>query len=161
MADHGRRAVVAGAFAIGVATGVGGFALFSSLPEGGTKKTKPLADDWRQDWLNGVDGMRRAEELTRGTGKPVLVYFYTDWCGYCRRLDQGILSSDQGRRLLRDVTKVRINPETGDGEHELAREFRVRGYPSLFLVPAGGDVQRIRAPQTLEELQAAVEMMRG
>jgi len=40
---------------------------------------------------------------------------------------------------MRSVVKVRINPEAGLDERRLAEQFGVKGYPSIFIIPANSD----------------------
>ena len=44
-------------------------------------------------WLNGASGYARALELQRELKVPLIVYFYADWCPFCRRLDSEVWSS--------------------------------------------------------------------
>ncbi len=85
-------------------------------------------------WFAGADGFAEATKVHEGRGKPMWVYFYTDWCGYCRRLDREILSSDAVSASLDDVVAVRINPEQGPQEQALASRFGVTGFPSFFVI---------------------------
>lgn len=54
----------------------------------------------------------------------MLVYFYTDWCPYCRSLD-GVFQSKNFRTRYASMVKVKINPETGWREHALADRFHI------------------------------------
>jgi thiol-disulfide isomerase/thioredoxin len=90
-------------------------------------------------WLYGAAVYERALARHRQSRKPMLLYFYTDWCGYCRRFDRDILSSTEFSRYLKDVIAVRINPELGTSERALAGQYGVTGYPSFFVLPAGSD----------------------
>ncbi len=69
--------------------------------------------------------------------KLVMVDFYTDWCGWCRRLDQTTLADSNVRRALERVVSVRLNAET-DGR-EVAQRFNVDGYPTILFLNASGD----------------------
>jgi thiol:disulfide interchange protein len=74
--------------------------------------------------------------------KLVMVDFYTDWCGWCRRFDQNTLSDSNVQRALEGVVSVRLNAEK-DGR-EAAQRFNVDGYPTiLFLNASGNEVGRI------------------
>jgi thiol:disulfide interchange protein len=74
--------------------------------------------------------------------KIVMVDFYTDWCGWCRRFDQNTLSDSNVQRALERVVSVRLNAEK-DGR-EAAERFRVDEYPTiLFLDARGEEVGRI------------------
>ena len=61
-------------------------------------------------WLYGAAGYTRAIELQRELNVPLVVYFYTDWCPYCRALDIDYLPTTPVKDYLRGVVKVRINP---------------------------------------------------
>lgn len=85
-------------------------------------------------WLYGSAGYARAVELQRELKVPLVVYFYTDWCPYCHALDNDYLPAAPVKQYLRGVVKVRINPEHGRAEREIANRYGVRGYPSFFVM---------------------------
>ena len=85
-------------------------------------------------WLNGASGYARAIELQRELKVPLIVYFYADWCPYCQRLDSEYLPSAPVQQYLRGVVKVRINPEHGPAEEEIASRYGVTGYPTFLVM---------------------------
>jgi len=96
--------------------------------------TPALASAPEDRWLYGSTGYARALELQRELNVPLVVYFYTDWCPYCHALDNDYLPAAPVRQYLRGVVKVRINPEHGPAEREIAKRYGVRGYPSFFVM---------------------------
>jgi len=89
-----------------------------------------------QSWYEAANEDLKAQDEHRIMQAPMLIYFHTDWCHYCKRLDQEILQSLEVSQFMRSVIKVRINPEAGVDERALADQYGVRGYPSIFIVPA-------------------------
>jgi thiol-disulfide isomerase/thioredoxin len=87
-----------------------------------------------EGWLYGAAGYDRAVELQQKLNVPLVVYFYADWCPYCRTLDSQYLPSAPVQDYLGRVVKVRINPEQGLAERALAKRFGVAGYPSFFVM---------------------------
>ena len=85
-------------------------------------------------WLHGATGYARALELQRELKVPLVVYFYTDWCPYCQALDNDYLTAAPVQQYLRGVVKVRINPELGPAEEDIAGQYSVRGYPAFFII---------------------------
>jgi thiol-disulfide isomerase/thioredoxin/outer membrane lipoprotein-sorting protein len=85
-------------------------------------------------WLNGASGYARALELQRELKVPLIVYFYADWCPFCRRLDSEYLPSAPVQQYLRGVVKVRINPENGPAEDAIAQQYGVTGYPTFLVM---------------------------
>lgn len=66
------------------------------------------------------------------TGKPVLAFFYADWCGYCQRfapLYDKISKSD----LKKDVAFAYINCEAPENI-EYVKEYQIDSFPSVFVV---------------------------
>ena len=87
-----------------------------------------------EPWLHDASGYKRALELQRELKVPLIVYFYTDWCPYCRELDAEYLPNPAVAEYLRGVVKVRINPEHGPAEREIADRYDVRGYPRFYVI---------------------------
>lgn len=104
----------------------------------------PSRDPVSSDWQVGAEGYERGEQEQRLAKAPLVVYFFTDWCGYCKKLDAGLLAEPEVDEFLRSqVVKVRVNPETGTSEGELAARYGVHGYPSVFLVTPGFAPKRL------------------
>ena len=85
-------------------------------------------------WLDGATGYERAAQIQRQLNVPLVVYFETDWCPFCRSLESQYLTSAPVQTYLKGVVKVRINAEQGSAERDLATRFGVTGYPSFFII---------------------------
>lgn len=85
-------------------------------------------------WLHGSSGYAKALELQREMKIPLAIYFYTDWCPYCQTLDTDYLTAAPVKQFLKGVVKVRINPEHGRAEENIAKQYGVTGYPAFFIV---------------------------
>jgi hypothetical protein len=96
----------------------------------------------RPGWFKGAEGYERAILEREKRDAPLIVYFHTDWCTWCRRLDEEFLAHDDVAGWLNRAQRVEINPEHGDAELALAREFGIRGYPGLFVLRPGSDDPR-------------------
>lgn len=86
-------------------------------------------------WHEGAAGFQKAMQEAEADGLPIAVYFYTDWCPYCRQLNTELLSKQAVEEHLTHVVKVRINPEKGQAERQLANQYKVTGFPSFFMHP--------------------------
>ena len=93
-------------------------------------------------WYEGASGFERGIEEAQREGKPLAVYFYTDWCPYCRELERDLLSRAKVEDFLKYLVKIRVNPENGRRERLLANEYGVKGYPSFFIQSAPGATPR-------------------
>ena len=99
-----------------------------------------------EPWLEGASGYNRALALQRQLKIPLIVYFYTDWCPYCRALDAEYLPHPAVERYLQGVAKVRINPEHGPAEREIADRFNVQGYPRFYVIRTPSSAPRNLQP---------------
>jgi len=95
-------------------------------------------------WQGWNAGLRSAETSHR----PILVDVYTDWCGWCKRMDRDVYARDDvGGYLASHFVTVRLNAEGGElvawqgrnySARTLASAFGVTGYPTtIFLTPDG------------------------
>jgi len=106
-------------------------ALSPAWGAGATTGPEPPAGS---SWHEGAEGFVAALDEATEDQKPLAVYFYTDWCGYCRQLERELLFKEELVDYLGgNLTTVRINPERGQQEGAIAQRYGVIGYPSLFL----------------------------
>ena len=65
-----------------------------------------------------------AEVIERSAREPVVVDFWAEWCGPCKRLTPVLEAAVEGRELV--LAKVDV-----DSNKELARRFDVSGIPAV------------------------------
>ncbi|MBK8598633.1 MAG: thioredoxin family protein [Holophagales bacterium] len=74
----------------------------------------------------------------RSEKKLLLVDVYTDWCGWCKKLDREVFSDARVAEAARNLVAVRVNAEKG-GE-KVAERYDVQGYPVVLFVDGSGTV---------------------
>jgi thioredoxin-related protein len=105
----------------------------------------PAAATAGTSWRPWDAGLREAG----GEGRPVLVNVYTDWCGWCRRMEREVYSRrDVQDYLARKFVTVKLNAESNEAARyagkpytgrTLAAHFGVTGYPTTIFLTAKGD----------------------
>jgi thioredoxin-like negative regulator of GroEL len=89
--------------------------------------------------------------------KLVFLDFWTDWCGWCERLERETFSDETVAAALDEVLCYSIDAESRDGAL-IARKFRVMSYPTLLFVEPDGSLRdRIGAFLPAAELVGEVE----
>ena len=94
---------------------------------------KPTSSYSERAWLEGIGNYEKAKQLAAEHNAPLMVYVYTDWCGYCRKFQNELLYSPQYRDNFKPVVKLRINPERDAGSDWFMQQYRVSGYPTVLV----------------------------
>jgi len=77
----------------------------------------------------------------RAEQKLVLVDVYTDWCGWCTKMDRDVFADTRVKTALLGFVPIRVNADKGGGRAVAAR-YRVYGLPTFLVVDADGTVVR-------------------
>lgn len=96
-------------------------------------------------WLDWDAGLKQA----MASHRPVLVDVYTEWCGWCKRMDRDVYARPEVRDYLaRRFVTVRLDAESStaasyQGREQngrmLAAHFRVSGYPTTVFLRENGE----------------------
>jgi thioredoxin-related protein len=92
---------------------------------------------WREDLEAALNEARKSD-------KVVMIDVFTDWCGWCDKLDQEVYTDPGVIALSGNFVNLKINPEKEARAAEFLKQFKVNGYPTiLFIEPDGALVNRI------------------
>ena len=91
------------------------------------------------------DALREAKR----TGKPLVVDFWAEWCGWCHRLDRTTYADPTVIRRAQNFVAVRVNTEGSRRELEVCAKYGVgeRLPVILFLSPQGHQLFRVEGYQ--------------
>jgi len=88
------------------------------------------AIDWK---YNLQDALKSA----KAQHKPIMIDFYTDWCGWCKKLDSDTYSDPKVNAAAKKFICVKIDAEK---EPNLASKYGVSGYPTIIFLDSNGTV---------------------
>jgi len=99
-------------------------------------------------WENYASGVKKAGD----SGKPMMIDFYADWCGWCRKLDMEVYTDASVQKSAEGFICIKVDC---DRETDLSEKFGINGLPTILLLsPTGEVIQRVEGfveKETLSE----------
>lgn len=78
------------------------FSCSNSNQQAGNNKENSIS------WYGIEDGMEKAKK----EGKSILMFFYTDWCVYCKKMDNMVFNDPEVSKYMNEkFINIRVNPE--------------------------------------------------
>ena len=71
------------------------------------------------------------------TKKPTIVFFYTDWCGYCQRFAPTYHKIAKNKDIKKNFAIAYVNCEEPKN-HKLMEEYNVNAFPTVFVINKKG-----------------------
>ncbi|MCA8995822.1 MAG: thioredoxin family protein [Planctomycetaceae bacterium] len=89
----------------------------------------PLGIAWQSNVETG-------SQNSRETQQPVLLYFTTDYCTYCRKLERDVWSSPAvSQQISENFIPVKVNASR---DRFAAQKHGIRAYPTIVIVSPDG-----------------------
>lgn len=136
------------------------------LTIGGPKMTNAQTGELR--WTSFTQGVKEAA----ATNKKVLIDVFTDWCGWCKKMDSDTYTDEGVKSYLnQEYVLVKLNAESNNKEMldtmqvtdaQLASAFGVTGYPTtVFLTSEGQPITAAPGYMKPEEFLNVLKYIAG
>lgn len=85
-----------------------------------------------------------AQARARAEHKLIFMDVWTEWCGWCLKLQRDTFPSAEGQAALSKVVPLSLKTQYRDGkptpDNAYEKMFKIEGFPALFLLDADGKV---------------------
>jgi len=104
------------------------FCLSGSVVLAGKKSQNPNTIKWYK--------YKQGMSLAQKEGKRVYLHFYTDWCNFCKEMDQTTFRNKSVINLLnKDFVAIRVNTNKNA---KVAGQYNIRPVPDNWFLSADG-----------------------
>ena len=89
-----------------------------------------FANTWYTDF-------ETAQKVAIATNKLIVVDFWADWCGPCKKMDRDVWNDEEVKTVLDDYVPLRLDFDT---QKRLSMQYGVRGIPYVVIIDPNGKV---------------------
>ena len=89
-----------------------------------------FANTWYTDF-------ETAQKVAIATNKLIVVDFWADWCGPCKKMDRDVWNDEEVKTVLNDYVPLRLDFDT---QKRLSMQYGVRGIPYVVIIDPNGIV---------------------
>lgn len=82
-------------------------------------------------WKKAYDA---ATAESKSSGKLIMIDFYTDWCGWCKKLDADTYPAPEVVKASEAFVPIKLNAEKDADGIRLAKKFGINGYPTVLFI---------------------------
>ncbi len=93
-------------------------------------------------------------------GKPIVLDFTAEWCGYCKVLDRTTFADPAVRAELERFRALKIDVDTGRNA-ELVKRFDVPGPPLIVVLDSSGEVAKKLGYDEAKDPDKFAELLKG
>ena len=119
-------------------------------------------------WLT----MEQVQEMVKKESKPIFIDVYTDWCGWCKKMDKATFNNENVAEYVNEhYYAVKMNAESSEKfnfkgyevtPRELTRAFKVSGFPTIVLMDGKlENVHPVSGYKEAKEFQKLLEMYKN
>lgn len=114
-------------------------ALHTTRAQEPSEKPAPVQQDKKAVVISKQYDKGQSLEKALATKKPIIVFFYTDWCGFCQRFAPTFHKVTKSKEIKKNFAVAYVNCENPENRQHM-QEFNVEGFPTVYVI--GKDNQK-------------------
>lgn len=79
----------------------------------------------------------RSLEKAQKQQKPIIAFFYADWCGFCQNFAPIYDKVTKDKRIKKDFAIAYVNCENSENQ-AYVNEFNITGFPTVYVIDEQG-----------------------
>lgn len=116
-----------------------------SVDEG---KNKDIKIKWSSKYSEALSEAQKDK-------KPVLIYAYATWCGWCKKMERETCADKSIVKLTESFVCIKLNSEE---EEDFFSKFKVKEFPCVvFLNSDGTEIERHIGFKTVDEFEKTLQ----
>ena len=84
----------------------------------------------------------RSLEKAQATGKPIIAFFYADWCGFCQRFAPVFDKISKDRKIKKNFAIAYVNCEKPENQSH-TQNFGINGFPTVYVIDVQGNKTKL------------------
>lgn len=145
--------LITGAHAAPAQSGPDSPAATEAVELGADKGAKAAAG--KEFKINWAEAYTEALEDAKKTKKPVLIFVYASWCGWCKKMERETFADKGIVKLTGSFVCLKVNSEE---DEEFSSKFKVKEFPcAVFLKSDGSEIERHLGFKTAEEFETILK----
>ncbi len=111
-------------------------------------KSKEIKIKWSSKYSDALSEAQKDK-------KPVLIFAYATWCGWCKKMERETCADKDIVKLTESFVCIKINSEE---EEDFFAKFKVKEFPSVvFLNSDGTEIERHIGFKTVDEFEKTLQ----
>ncbi len=86
---------------------------------------------------NSINPLEEAKKVALGSNKLILVDFYAEWCGPCKRMDRESWNKDDIKAVSSNYVFVKVDI---DQYRNIAQNYGIKSIPYVFILDPNGEI---------------------